>query len=462
MAGGLTMNAARITFFTLRSSSPLIPIHASSERGTAMKITHTKFSAVVSKALAVTAATLIMALMLAPSASAAGKYKVLHRFAGGSDGSAPGAGVVFDSTGNLYTTTRLDGAYGNGAVVELTPNSDGGWTESVIYSFTGGTDGGAPYGTPIFDVVGNLYSTTSSGGVSGYGTVFMLTPDSDGSWTETTLHSFAGGTDGAQPTSGLIFDAVGNLYGETTKGGRGHCPEYSSAKGCGTVFELTPNSDGTWTESVLYAFAGGQDGGFPNWGNPVFDSAGNLYGTTRDHAHRGCAAGCGTLFELTPNSGGGWTEHVLHRFNQKDGGNADGTLIFDATGTLYGTTLTGNRYNVGAVFTLTLGSGGKWTERVIHAFTGHKDGGYPYSGVIFGAAGALYGTTNVGGNHGYGTVFELTPESGGAWKENVLHAFEGGKDGQQPCNDVVFGANGNLFDTTTGGSSGGTVFEITP
>jgi len=423
------------------------------------------FWAAVSKVLAVLAATLIMASILAPGAWAAGKYKVLHRFTGGSDGSGPGAGVVFDSTGNLYTTTRQDGAYGSGTVVELTPNSDGSWTETVIYSFTGGTDGGASYGTPIFDVVGNLYGTTSAGGVYGYGTVFMLTPNSDGSWTETTLHSFAGGTDGAQPTSGLIFDTAGNLYGTTTKGGRGNCPEYSSATGCGTAYELTRSSGGGWSESVLYAFAGGKDGGYLDWGNLVFDGAGNLYGTTRDHGISGprCAGyGCGTLFELTPNSGGGWTEHVLHRFNQKDGGDADGTLIFDAAGTLYGTTLTGGRYNAGTVFTLTLGSDGKWTERVIHAFTDGKDGGYPYSGVIFDAAGALYGTTNVGGIHGYGTVYELTPESGGGWKESVLHAFKGGRDGQQPCNDVVFDANGNLFDTTTSGGNGGTVFEIMP
>jgi len=420
-----------------------------------------QFWAALSKVLAVMTVMLIMA---SAGAQAAGKYKVLHRFTGGSDGSGANAGVVLDSTGNLYTATVQGGAYGNGAVAELRPNSEGGWTETVIYSFTGGTDGGTPNATPIFDAAGNLYSTTNLGGVYGYGTVFMLTPNSGGTWSETVLYSFAGGTDGALPTSGLIFDTAGNLYGTTTKGGRGNCPEYSSATGCGTVYELMPNSGGGWSESVLYAFAGGKDGGYPDWGNLVFDGAGNLYGTTRDHGLLGCAdrVGCGTLFELTPNSGGGWTEHVLHRFNQKDGGDADGTLIFDAAGTLYGTTLTGGRYNAGTVFTLTLGSGGKWAERVIHAFTGSRDGGYPYAGVIFDAAGALTGTTSSGlFYNSYGTVYKLTPESGGGWKESVLHAFKGGKDGQQPCDDVVFDANGNLYDTTSGGGNGGTVFEIT-
>jgi len=420
------------------------------------------FWTAVSKALAVIAATLIMASVLAPGAWAADNYKILHRFTGGADGGYLDAGLIFDSSGNLYGTASVGGAYGNGAVFELTPNSDGSWTEKVLYSFTGGTDGGTPYAALIFDTAGNLYSTTYGGGVYGYGTVFMLTPNSDGSWTEATLYSFAGGTDGAQPIAGLIFDTAGNLYGLTSKGGRGSCPGYTSATGCGTVFELTPNSGGGWTESVLYAFAGGMDGGFLDHASLVFDGAGNLFGATRNHGllEYGCADyGCGTLFELTPNSGGGWTEKVLHRFSPKNGGNPEGTLIFDVAGNLYGTTLDGGPYGGGNVFKLTLGSDGKWTERVIHQFTG-KNGSSSWSGVIFGPAGDLYGETSDGGTHGYGTVYKLTPSSGGGWKESVLHQFEG--FAWDARGDVVFDANGNLYGTTADSGVTGTVFEITP
>ncbi len=418
--------------------------------------------AAVSKALAVTTVTLIMALILAPGAWAAGKYKILYNFSGGSDGGYLDAGLIFDSSGNLYGTAYIGGAYGNGVVFELTPNSDGNWTETVIYSFTGGADGGNPSASLIFDAVGNLYSTANLGGAYGYGTVFMLSPNSGGTWTETVLYSFAGGTDGAFPIAGLIFDAAGNLYGTTNKGGKGNCPDYTY-RGCGTVFELTPNSGGGWAESALYAFAGGKDGGYPDHANLVFDGAGNLYGATRDHGLSGprCAGyGCGTVFELTPNSGG-WTETVLHRFNQKDGGNPDGTLIFDAAGNLYGTTLDGGPHDAGNVFKLTLGQKGKWTEQVIHEFTG-KDGAGSYAGVIFDAAGNLYGAASSGGTHGDGTVYKLTPTSGGKWKISVLHQFRGGTDGWAPRGDVVFDANGDLYDTTADNGTTGTVFEIMP
>jgi len=415
-----------------------------------------QFWSVVSKALAVTTLTLIMALILAPGAWAAGKYKILHEFSGGKDGGYLDAGVIFDSSGNLYSTAVIGGANGNGAVLELSPSADGNWTETVIYSFTGGTDGSAPYGSLILDAAGNLYSTTSAAGAYGDGTVFMLTPDSDGTWTETTLHSFAGGTDGAGSSTGLIFDTAGNLYGATYSGG---------AYGYGTVFTLTPNSDGTWTESVLYAFAGGTDGAIVDHSNLVFDSAGNLYGATRGGGTPGWCEyviGCGTVFELTPNSGGGWTENVLYRFNRKSGNDANGTLIFDAAGNLYGTTLHGGRHNSGSVFTLLLGSDGKWTARAIHEFTGRKDGGYPYAGVIFDAAGNLYGAAQGGGTHNHGTLYKLTPGPGGTWQESVLHRFKGGSDGENPRGDVLFDANGNLYDTTIGDGKKGTVFEITP
>src|SRR5215468_7698755 len=164
--------------------------------------------AAAGKLLAVVAVALIVVLVLAPGASAARKYKVLYSFSGGADGGQPGAGLIFDGAGNLYSTTSQGGTYGNGVVFELIHNSDGSWTEGVLYSFTGGSDGGTPYSALTFDTKGNLYGTTSVGGTYGYGTVFQLTP-SGGGWTETVIYSFTGGSDGANPWYGVIFDAAG-------------------------------------------------------------------------------------------------------------------------------------------------------------------------------------------------------------------------------------------------------------
>ena len=229
-----------------------------------------KFWTVVSKALAVIAVTLVVALILAPGASAANKYKVLHKF-DGTDGAAAEDALVFDASGNLYGTTRGGGSIGYGTVFELTPNSGGGWTESVLYSFTGGSDGAAPCDRVIFDASGNLYGTILGGGDYGYGGVYELTPNSGGGWTESVLYSFTGGSDGAYIVGGLIFDTTGNLYGTAMGGG---------AYGHGAVFKLTPGSDGTWTESVLHSFKGGKGGGYPDHGHLIFDAAGNLYGVT--------------------------------------------------------------------------------------------------------------------------------------------------------------------------------------
>jgi hypothetical protein len=414
----------------------------------------------VSKVLAVVTVTLVVLLIVVPSASAAAKYKLLYRFTGHTDGGYLDAGVILDSSGNLYGTTCFGGFWGGGTVFELTPNSDGTWTQTTIYSF----NADSPYAPLVFDAAGNLYGTTYHGGDYGVGSVFMLTANSDGTWTETTLYSFAGGKDGAQPVAGLILDAAGNLYGTTNHGGRGKCQFYSG-RGCGTVFKLTHDPinkpDGTWTESVLHAFAGGMDGGFPDHSNLVFDAAGNLYGAARSQGIPGCdGTGCGTVFELTPKSDGRWNEAILHRFNGKtDGGNPNGTLVFDSTGQLYGTTLDGGHDGMGNVFKLTLGSDGKWKEQVIHEFTGGEDGGNPYAGVIFDAADNLYGATD-GALGDHGTIYKLSPRSGGVWKETILHQF-GGRDGG-PRGDVVFDQNGNLYDTTDGHSFRGVVFEITP
>src|SRR5271157_110097 len=380
--------------------------------------------------------------------------KVLHSFNNnGTDGALPYAGLIFDAAGNLYGTTWLAGTYGYGTVFELTPTAGGGWTEQVLHSFGNGTDGNQPVAGLIFDAAGNLYSTTVGGGDYDYGTVFELTPAAGGGWTEQVLHSFGNGTDGASPYAGLIFDAAGNLYGTTYLGG---------TYGYGTVFELTPAAGGGWTEQVLYSFDY-TDGAHPEAGL-IFDFAGNLYGTT---AFGGTgtfrSGGCGTVFELTPTAGGGWTEKVLYSFgNSLSDGLGPGGLIFDAAGNLYGTTAYGGTYGGGTVFEVTPAAGGGWTEQVLRSFNG-TDGAFPSAGLIFDAAGSLYGTASEYGAYGDGTVFELTPGGGGNWAEQVLHSFNG-TDGDGPGAGLIFDAASNLYGTTSGGGTYGygTVFELTP
>ena len=382
---------------------------------------------------------------------------VLHNFNfNGADGYNPYAGLTFDAAGNLYGTTVGGGTYNYGTVFELTPQAGGGWTETVLYSFGNGTDGQNPYAGLIFDKNGNLYGTTVGGGTYTYGTVFELTPQAGGGWTEKVLYSFGNGTDGHNP-GGLIMDAAGNLYGTTNRGG---------TYGAGTVFELTPQAGGGWTETVLYSFGNGTDGADP-LGGLIFDAAGDLYGTTS----RGGTYGGGMVFELTPQAGGGWKEKVLHGFgNGPDGAGPLAGVIFDATGNLYGTTYEAGAYAQGTVFELTLGLtrhvGLDWTETVLHDFSlNGPDGAFPYGSLIFDAAGNLYGTTYEAGASSVGAVFELTPEAGGGWTETVLHNFNfNGADGQNPYAGLTLDAAGNLYGTTVVGGTYnyGTVFELTP
>ena len=318
--------------------------------------------------------------------------------------------------------------------------------DNVLHSFNNdGTDGHAPYAGLIFDAAGNLYGTTYEGGTLGYGTVFELTPAGGGTWTEKVLYTFSN-TDGANPYAGLIFDTAGNLYGTTLQGG---------THGFGTVFELTPAAGGTWTEKVLHDFNNdGTDAADPKAGL-IFDAAGNLYGTAVEGgAHRG-----GAVFELTPAGGGAWTEKVLYSFVA--GGGPYGGVIFDGAGNLYGTTSGGGTSNAGTVFELTPAGGGSWTEQDLLDFNG-TNGAYPWAGLIFDAAGNLYGTTTQGGTYNAGTAFELMPAGGGTWTEKVLHSFGNGTDGSSPQAGLIRDAAGNLYGTAFAGGSygGGTVFRL--
>ena len=337
------------------------------------------------------------------------------------DGANPYAGLIFDSVGNLYGTTGGGGVSGCseegcGTVFELTLGDNGTWGEKVLYKFCSTTnceDGANPYAGLIFDSTGNLFGTTYAGGSSscfgqGCGIVFELTPGDDSKWTEKVLHRFtldSGTYDGTSPGYGsLIFDKAGNLYGTTYYGGK--CIE---TDGCGTVFQLTRHGRGRWAEKVLLRFqSNGKDGHNPYYGL-VLDAAGNLYGTTFEGGRSSkCQEGCGTVFQLTPGTKGRWAEKVLYSFDGMDGTGAIDNLILDSKGNVYGNTSIGGTYGRGTVFRLSPVAGGKWKEQ-LYSFKSGKDGNYPSGGLIFDSAGNLYGTTFAGGDHDGGTVYKFIP-----------------------------------------------------
>ena len=305
---------------------------------------------------------------------------------------------------------------------------------------------GITYAGVIFDTAGNLYGVTQNGGNStncnqGCGTVFELSPASGGTWTLTTLYKFQGLDDGKQPYAGLVFDSSGNLYGTAQVGGTG---------GGGTVFKLS-SANGSWNESTLYSFNATNDGLYPN-STLIFDTAGNLYGTTVG----GGPHNDGTVFKLTPTSTGYWKENIIHSFGATgDGVGPNGPLVMDAQSNLYGTTSNGGAGNVGTVFALSHNPGGGWTESLLHSFTA---GGQPFSGVILDSAHNLYGTTFTGGAQGSGTVFRLTRISFNGqiiWKEITLYSFTAGTDGANPASPLARDAAGNLYGTTSGGAPTG-------
>jgi uncharacterized repeat protein (TIGR03803 family) len=414
----------------------------------------------------VTSVMALLAALVSVSCAWAVQETVLYSFTGGNDGGNPYAGLILDSAGNLYGTTRDGGMYGYGTVFELSP-ANGSWTETVLYSFTGGSDGSTPYAGLTFDAAGNLYGTTLLGGANNDGCVFELTPNSGG-WTETILHTFVGyPTDGTAPYGGVIFDQAGNLYGTTVADGT------QCRGGCGTVFELTPGSGG-WTETILYNFCSKTncpDGSEPRSGVSL-DAEGNLYGTT---AYGGALIKYGTVFKLTPNSGGSWTESVLHSFDRKDGANPFGGVILDKAGSLYGTTTQGGGRGIdGTVFRLKR-SASHWALTMLYRFAvASGQFAYPYAGLVFDKAGNLYGTTFFEGASSPGSVFKLG-HAKGSWKEKWVYGFTGRPDGAYPgYGSLIFDQAGNLYGTTIQGGTGdsrvcqtypdgcGTVFKIAP
>lgn len=391
--------------------------------------------------------------ILAPNpASAQPTYTVIHNFSGGEGGLDAQAGLVIDHAGNLYGTTDLGGPANGccGIVFELNPSTR---VFTKLWQFTGGSDGAAPQAPLLIGPGGALYGSTAFGGAGncngGCGVVFSLVPPvtpphdiQENHWIENVLYSFQGSpSDGSDPYGDLATDHLGNIYG-TTLGG-------------GTVFKLT-YSNGSWRESILHRL---------NWptGGVTLDAAGNVYGTTRF----GGASGSGTVYQLL--AGSGWAENILYSFPS---GNPylPGSVTFDSSGNLYGTTANGPGLAFGGTaFELSAGS---WSYNLLYTFSGHSFGCGPSDKLIFDQAGNLYGTTACDGAYNYGSVFKLTP-SNGTWTYTSLHDFTGGSDGGYPIGDLVFDPSGNLYGVTDcGGSTGncaqqhnsgyGVVFKVTP
>jgi uncharacterized repeat protein (TIGR03803 family) len=385
---------------------------------------------------------LVLSVAFLASSALASNEKILHTFSAGTDGSYPVAALIADQPGNLYGTTRYGGANGQGTVFELT-NSNGVWTETILYSFASGNDGASPAASVVFDQAGNLYGTTRLGGPDNAGTVFKLA-HVNGAWKESVLFSFTGGNDGGSPQAALTI--VGNaLIGTTPSGG---------TYGNGTVFGLR-QVNGQVQEEVLYSFVGGSsDGAYP-YSTLILDKAGNIYGTTES----GGPNQAGSVFELSL-SGGKWNEKVLYFFTGNlDGGSINAGVIFDKAGNLYGTSTSGGNYNSGTIFELT-STNGSWKQSVLYNFSGGNDGGFPSDAPVMDKNGSLFGTTFNGGTNGYGTVFQLSP-SAGAWTETVLHSFLGGNDGSLPLASVLIYKSELVGAATEGGSNNtGVVFSV--
>jgi hypothetical protein len=456
--------------------------------------------------------SLLLALAaLASTASAEWKEKVLYSFQGLPDGSLPVGAVVFDKAGNLYGATTEGGSSSCisvaqcGTVYQLAPPAQQGdpWTETVLYVFKGNAskDGASPAGGLVIDSAGNLYGTTAYGGTGncvllgtlmGCGTVFKMLPPKQkgGKWTERVLYSFPTAKQGYLPNGDLVFDSAGNLYGATDFGGGFGTTCDGFYQYCGAVFELSPptTKGGKWTEKVLHGFKGvaagkqSGDGANPN-GMLVLDSKGAIYGTTQfgGFTANNCGgsngfAGCGMVFELRPPSkrGGPWDEQLVYQFKGRphDGGGPNGGLVFDAAGSLYGTTVGGGNQEGGVAFKLALSaeSGGVWKETLLHIFGNGNNAIFPGAGLIFNKSGELYGAAP-GGIYFRGAFYRLKPPKAGgsAWSFANLYDFTGAPDGYQPESRLTFHGTGNLYGTTQLGGTGqqcqngcGTVFRVVP
>ena len=433
-------------------------------------------------------------------AQAPGTVTKLYTFKGMPDGANPEAGLVADSNGVLYGTTANGGlpasdewwvTDGCGTVFSLTPpaSPSAGWTETILYRFTGGSDGCGPSGL-VIGSDGVLYGTTSNGEADGavglpLGTVFSLTPPAaaGGAWTETVLHTFYGcPDDAAPPLFSLALGETGVLYGAGFYGGNMSCLPSDNAAGEGAVFALTPpaSAGGAWTESMVYSIGDLDDGPATN---VTLGRGGVLYGTTVYGG--GAYGGPGTVYSLAPPSapGGSWTQTVLSNFTTSDGknnGSRPGSpMAIGPGGVLYGTTSGGGVGGGGEVYSLTPpeSPGGTWTYTVLRDFSstkGNPIGSSPQQLTLVPgtpAPGAIFTTCAHGGAARAGTVIALTPPAtpGEPWTQKIVHTFDGA-DGIWPNGGLLIGNDGLMYGTTFGRQPGeagggpryGTVYSLQP
>jgi hypothetical protein len=413
-------------------------------------------------------AALVIAAAALAGHSAAQTITELHSFTGGSDGYNPAATVVADKNGVLYGTAwsggwlncNNGGGVGCGTIYQLTPPADptGSWTFSTIYEFKGNKDGCCQFSTIAIDSAGNLYGVTN-GGVPNGG-VFQLSPPAGSRkrWKFSIIYTFNGESDGEFPTTPLVIDKAGAIYGVTLFGSRPGCGGY----GCGAVFQLVPpqKPGGTWKENTLYQFHGLKDGGTPN--GLVIDKYGTLYGTTfaGGIVTPDCPNGCGVVFEVYPN-GTYWYETPIYTFKGIPDGAFPYSLTRDRSGALYGLAGSYTEQNDASVFKLTppARKDGNWHKTVIHAFS---NSGYPPSYLTEGDDGNLYGAVFGEIDLDAGSVFRLNPPgpNGSKWTFRTLVDFNVNGPDRNP-NGVIRGKFGALYGTLNGGDSdGGDVFEI--
>jgi len=375
--------------------------------------------------------------------------EIIYSFAGDEDGEYTDTDVAIDAAGNLYGTSVLGGESGGGTVWQLS-NVGGSWVHTVLYSFTGGRDGGEPYKGVTLDAAGNLYGTAVTGGSGscegGCGVTYKLTK-SGSTYTQSVIHAFTGGVDGSGPGARVELDKQGNVYGMTPTGG---------ANGLGTIYALHPKPNGGWATKVIHTFTGGADGSSGSAGKMDL-RGGHLYGA----ATTGGVHGAGTVFELTPTQSGEWDFKTLYSFQgEPDGVFPYGALLFDGGGNIYGTTYYGGANDVGTVYRLSPTGVGEWNERVLYSFGTGSDGNSSISNLVFDSSGNLYGTTSEGGS-GSGTIFKLAR---GTLIESIPHSFQGPPDGAFPYAGMVSAGDGTFFGATVhGGDDGeGAIYKFTP
>ena len=407
-----------------------------------------------------------------PVNARAASGKIIYTFQGGADGAYPYSDLAIDAAGNLYGTTSDGGVgcggYGCGTVYELL-RTNNGWKHRVLYSFAGSSarsfDGLDPEAGVVFDNSGNLYGTTVGGGRSGCGTLFRLAPNSHGAWSERVLYNFGCNSDGHNPKADLVFDNQGNLYGTTPAGGTGTGFCGGEWSGCGIVFKLSPNPDGSWTETTIYNFQGAPDAAIPI-GALVPDGKGGFYGESQYGGSGTCNPGqgpldppngCGAVFELDP-SAGGWTENVIFSFFLGRGfaRAPAGGLIVARPNLLFGTSSVGGN-GLGTLLQLNdMGKG--WNQSILHRFY-EAEGRTPVGRLAEAPKDTWFGVTQGGGMNGSGTVFESTQAG---LKERILFNFD--RTAGSPAAGPTVDSRGHVYGTTPGSSNGnnGTVYEVIP